>query len=506
MTRAATTPAAAPGDEATAAFAGTAGAGNDERPSARRAVILVGNPVAPYSRAIRLARTLTREGYAVEIAAVAAPGLAAHERVESWEIRRYRPSGVWSRLAGSAASDRSRPDTDGGGARRRAPAAGRSVVRRVGMLAGALRRWVFWPHTVRGWWATLARDLRPADLYHATGSLTIAAALAARKRTPTGPSGGPATVVYDAIDDVMESNNVLDMPATLRRLHERRETAWARAADALTTVNEPLAERLAARWGRPVAVVPNYPEATASRPASAAGQGPLRRELGLGADARIVLFQGRLGPRLGLEEAADAVLAVPGAILVVLGFGRGFVGARARDTEPPWAGRHFTLEARDPDDLLEWTADADVALIPLPPVSVNQRLSSPNKFWEAIAAGTPVVVPASLTYMADLVRAEDLGVVAASASATDLAAGITAAFDRLARDQSWRVRILETARERHAWASAEARYLDVLRALAPDRDATSPAAPPAAAAAPAPATTPAAATASAAEHDPGGQP
>ena len=44
--------------------------------------------------------------------------------------------------------------------------------------------------------------------------------------------------------------------------------------------------------------------------------------------------------------------------------------------------------------LLAWTADADAALIPVPPVSINQRLTSPNKFWEAIAAGTPVIVPA----------------------------------------------------------------------------------------------------------------
>ena len=42
-------------------------------PPARRprAVILVGNPANPYSRAIRLGRTLIGEGYDVEIAATA---------------------------------------------------------------------------------------------------------------------------------------------------------------------------------------------------------------------------------------------------------------------------------------------------------------------------------------------------------------------------------------------------------------------------------------------------
>ena len=50
----------------------------------------------------------------------------------------------------------------------------------------------------------------------------------------------------------------------------------------------------------------------------------LRLEAGLQPGTRIVLFQGRLGPRLGLDEAAEAVLLVPDAVLVLLGFGRGF--------------------------------------------------------------------------------------------------------------------------------------------------------------------------------------
>ncbi len=317
----------------------------------------------------------------------------------------------------------------------------RRITRRIATIGATLRRWLFWPHTVRGWWASLARDLAPADLYHACGSLTIAAALAARDRSPVGPSGERAVVIYDAIDDVFESNNVLDMPGPIRSLHARRERDWARRSDGLTTVNEALADRLGARWGRRPVVVPNYPEIAELAVEAAGEPGPLRRELGVGRDVPVVLFQGRLGPRLGLDEAAEAVLLVPGAILAVLGFGRGFDRERARDDEPRFVGRHRTLPARHPDELLAWTRDADVSLIPLPAVSVNQQLSSPNKLWESLAAGTPVVVPSGLTLMAGLVRDEDLGVVADSPAATDLAAAIRTALDRLAADPEWRVRI-----------------------------------------------------------------
>ena len=40
---------------------------------------------------------------------------------------------------------------------------------------------------------------------------------------------------------------------------------------------------------------------------------------------------------------------------------------RARDADPRFAGRHFTLPAVHPDELIAWTAAADVSLVPLPP-------------------------------------------------------------------------------------------------------------------------------------------
>ena len=155
-----------------------------------------------------------------------------------------------------------------------------------------------------------------------------------------------------------------------------------------------------------VAALLNLPEVPIAGIMPAA-HSPLRAAARLPPATRIVLFQGRLGPGLGLETAAEAVLAVPDAALVLLGFGRGVDASRGRDRDPRYAGRHVTLPSRHPDELLAWTVGADVALIPLPASSVNQRLSTPNKFWEAIAAGTPVVVVRGLEVMERLVREYD---------------------------------------------------------------------------------------------------
>ena len=342
-------------------------------------------------------------------------------------------------------------------------------VRAVRGAVAALRRWIFWPHTVRGWWATLEHDLAPADLYHACGSLAIAPALEARDRDRR--SGRSSRVIYDAIDDVVGSNNTIGMPSLVRAVIRRRERRWAWSADGRVTVNDALAETVAARWGTaqlPV-VVPNWPQ-----PVDPPGHRPdlIRSALALPRATRIVVFQGRLGPNLGLDEAAAAILEVPDAVLCVIGFGRGYATSLARDADPRYAGRHATLPAVHPDEILAWTASADAAVIPLPPVSANQRASTPNKFWEAIAAGTPVVIGPDLHVMADLVRAHDLGVVAASLRPADLAAAIRALLDvEPAAALARRERIAAVARERFSWPVAAARYRSLVAVIGSGPDA-----------------------------------
>jgi glycosyltransferase involved in cell wall biosynthesis len=412
------------------------------RPS--RAVVLVGGTAAPYSRAIRMARALSAEGYAVEIAAIAADGLPVREPVAPArpgaggtpepapgtsgpiELRRYRPRGPWA-IAGAGQW------ASGPGAGRSATGGrSRSSIRRLGRPFLDARRWLAWPHTVRGWWAALRRDLAPADLYHACGALTIAAALDARRAHPVGPAGGPARVVYDAIDLASDSNTVTAMPRRIRARIAATEARWAAAADAIVTINEGLARRLADQHpGRTITVLPNFPEPPGPL-VSDSGPGLLRAAAGLPPTTRVVLFSGRLGPDLGLEAAAEAILEVPDAALVLLGFGRGLAASRSRDADPRYAGRHVTLDARSPD----------------------------------VVAGTPSVVVRGMTLLEQLVTEGDLGAVAASGRPADLAAAIRTVLDRLdAEGPAWRRRIA-AAVPAGGWPAAATEYRRLVRSLA----------------------------------------
>jgi glycosyltransferase involved in cell wall biosynthesis len=408
----------------------------------RRAVLLVANSAAPYSRGLRVARSLAAAGWEVEIAAVAADDDAPlEERDGDVLIRHYRPSGRWVRWA-------ERPKT----------AASSSRLRRIpALLLDRFRKAAFWPLPVRGWWATLRRELPPADLYHAFGILTIAVAndLAAdaRRRDRAG------RVVYDVIDVILDSNNYSRVPAPILATYRFRERRWVRRADAVVTVNEPIADHLVRIWSlptRPTILLNCQPRWSSPEPRPDL----IRQATGAPPDRRIVLFLGRLGRERGLEEAADAVLAVDDAALVMLGFGPWADELRARDRDPRFAGRHFTLPAVHPDDVPAWTASADVSIIAVPANSLNQRLSTPNKFWESLTAGTPVLVGRDLEVMREIVERDRLGAIADPSDPADLARGLREVLDQPPAElAAMRERALLVTRERYNWETAVVDYL-----------------------------------------------
>ena len=419
----------------------------DRRP---RAVLLVANTAAPYSRGLRVARSLTEAGWQVEIAAVAGAGAPAEEREGEVITRRYRPSGPFSRWVGQPPPPRPRM----------------MLLRIFALNADKALKVAFWPLHVRAWWRTLRRELPPADLYHAFGILTLPVALdlaaAARRR------GRRGLVIYDVIDAILDSNNYQNVPAPVLERYRRKEAGWVRRVDAVVTVNEPLADHCQRLWPfreRPTVLLNCQMRWTPPdvRP------NLIREAAGLPAERRIVLFLGKLGRQRGLELAAEAVTRLPDAALVMLGsvVNRDWDAAlRARAADPRFAGRHVVLPAVHPDEVRLWAASADVSIIAVPANSLNQRLSTPNKFWESLAAGTPVVIGKDLEVMRAIVEADDLGAIADPGDPDDLARALGEILDQpAAASAALRDRCLAVSRDRYNWEAAVVPYLGLVERL-----------------------------------------
>lgn len=401
------------------AVSGSAASG-DERPVAQRLVIVAATSVRWDSRTHRIAAALAARGHDVVVLARAEPGLRAEEdHPAGYRIRRVEVAvgglpvpgiarralrAVWSRRSRDLASQPRAVSPAGAGRER----AGLGVVARAVGAGARIARIV---RTVRAQ-ANAARPIDPGgDLYHGMAymGIPVALALAARRGAP---------VVYDARDIYLDAGNLARLPGPARAVVGRLERRWARRASRVVTVNDGYARVMAERWAIPTpAVVMNC-----SDPLPMAGrQRRFHEHLGLAPDAPVVLYHGGFSPDRGIDQLIEALPLLPGVHLVCMGYGLLEPVLRARAAASD--GRLHVLPAVPPEALLEWVASADVVAMPIQPTTLNHRLTTPNKLFEALAAGVPIVA-ADLPGMAPIVRETGAGVVCDPTDPVAIAAAI----------------------------------------------------------------------------------
>ena len=117
----------------------------------------------------------------------------------------------------------------------------------------------------------------------------------------------------------------------------------------------------------------------------------------------MVLFLGLAMPGRGISELCQAMAEVPDAVLVVAGFGTDYERYRVEAAGMPHADRIFFPGGVAPADILPLIASADISAMPVQGDTLNHRLNTPTKLFDAMGAGVPVVA-SDLPGMGPIVR------------------------------------------------------------------------------------------------------
>lgn len=274
-----------------------------------------------------------------------------------------------------------------------------------------------------------------ADVVHAHDFPTLSLAVdLARERS--------ARVVYDS-HECWTQRSLEGRPAPFRRrLDQRAERRLGSCADAVLTVSPGIADWMRQRYGwSHVHVVRN------TFPTQATVHADLEAP-------RALVYAGLIDGKRDLHTVLAAAAQLPDMPVRLVGSGDArfmrTLDRRRASIEPPVGI----------DAVSELYRQAGLALVPLADQSLNHRLALPNKLFQALAAGVPVVA-ADLPELRRVVQGYGVGTLYRAGDADSLVAAVRRAIDRYPELAS----AARSAAESFSWDRDARILLDVYASL-----------------------------------------
>jgi len=304
----------------------------------------------------------------------------------------------------------------------------------------------------------------PADIYHGhevSGLLPCYIAALLRRKP----------VVFDAHEMPLFERPVSELGLSRRWLRKLLEILLAyivpRCAGVIT-VSPPIVDELRSWYGvAEVTLVRNVPEYR-----TVAKSDRLRQHLGLKPDVRIALYQGYLQPNRGLDRLIRAATFLdPDRVIVIMGKNRKTTQTQLEEliASEGVADRVKILPPVPYAELLDWTASADIGLnVASPDYSLNVRYFLPNKFFEYLMSGLPVLT-SPLQAMVEIINKYDVGQVLPSLAPADIGAAINKMLADPADLERKRANALEASKKEFYWERESSRLTHLYREIFQDR-------------------------------------
>ena len=176
------------------------------------------------------------------------------------------------------------------------------------------------------------------------------------------------------------------------------------------TVNASIAKLYFDEYGVSFKVIRNVPEPnTITLPERSI----LRKSLGLPIEKPIIILQGAgINIQRGAEEAVESMQLLTDYLLLIVGSGDVIPQLKQKVLADGLSERVRFIDRMPPSELKRFTAAADIGLSLDKDTNINYRFSLPNKLFDYLHAGIPVVA-SNLPEVAAVVRQYQVGQVIA---------------------------------------------------------------------------------------------
>lgn len=213
------------------------------------------------------------------------------------------------------------------------------------------------------------------------------------------------------------------------------------AVDYAFTVNKSIADIYTKKYGKTFGILRNMPYHLKETPAVS------RADLGLPVEKQIVLLQGSgINVQRGAEEAVEAMKYMQtDALLLIIGSGDVIPQLKNYVTQNELQHKVWFLPRKPFSELLKYTVNADIGLSLDKDTNLNYRYSLPNKIFDYIQAGIPVLV-SDLPELKRIVTEYGVGMVLETHRPQKLAAQLDAMLNDAEAMESWRRNAAEAAR------------------------------------------------------------
>ena len=229
-------------------------------------------------------------------------------------------------------------------------------------------------------------------------------------------------LVYDSHEYFTATPELVDRPRVQRIWKWIEKSIVPKLKDCIT-VNASIANLFEKEYKVPFRVVRNIPNAPKHK------ETPTREELNLPADKKIVLLQGSgINIQRGAEEAVEAMQYLENVLLLIVGGGDVISLLKQKTNELKLQEKVKFVSRQTPEKLAGYTRNADLGLTIDKDTNINYRFSLPNKLFDYIHAGVPVLAT-PLVELKSIIQKYQIGAFIENHDPEHIAATIKAMFD-----------------------------------------------------------------------------